>query len=314
MSRIIATGRYLPGKPIDNETFIKQTGIESSDEWIQQRSGISKRYFAREDETLADIATQAAIRALASLAEDIPKQIRRIIVATMSSLGQTPTIANQVQAKLGLEGAWCFDVSGACSGFAMAYDIAVRLAQGETEGYTLVIGAEKMSQILNFADRSTSFLFGDGAGAVVLKHGGFETLNYESEFHSMPDTSNSLLVQSQEAHAMTLAMDGREVFNFVYKTAIPSLVDFLKRTGDFDYLLCHQANRRFLELIERKGKIHSEQIPQNIHEVANISAASIPILLDSLVEGGQISLDGTQEVVLFGFGAGLSWGMVHTII
>lgn len=310
MSRIIATGSYLPEKAVTNTELIEKTGIDSSDEWITQRTGIHQRYYASEEESVSDLAVKSAQNLLASLDEEVVNDIQLIIVATMSSRLPTPSVASQVQRALGIEEAWSFDISGACSGFVMALEIAEKLSAQKESGYTLVIGAEKMSAILDFEDRGTSILFGDGAGALLIEHDGQGLPDYESELVSIPDEVDSICVATKETAGL-MTMEGRAVFNFVLRKVIPSLSNFIKKhVGTFDYLISHQANYRFIEIIGKKLKVDLSKIPSNMDKVANTSAGSIPILLDQLVKDGSIPLEQQQKVVFVGYGAGLSWGQI----
>lgn len=315
MSRIVATGSYLPEKVITNTELIQQTGIDSSDEWITQRTGISQRHFAKTEETVSDMATQAAKNLLNQLNQEIRDEISLIIVATMSSRLPTPSVASQVQEALGISTAWSFDVNGACSGFIMALELAEKLSRDYSSGYTLVIGAEKMSDILNFEDRGTSILFGDGAGAVLIENNGEGLLNFRSSLTSIPDPDRSIYVPSDSTSTDYMTMDGRAVFNFVLRNVIPSLSNFItNEVGSFDYLLSHQANYRFLEIIAKKLKVSLDKIPANIQNVANTSAGSIPILLDDLVKNDSIHLNGKQRIVFVGYGGGLAWGQISLTI
>lgn len=308
MSKVIATGSYVPSKVVTNADLIQETGIDSTDEWIVKRTGIQQRAFADADETVSDLAVKAAENLLGQLDADIAKEIQLIVVATMSSRLPTPSVASQVQRALDIPSAWAFDISGACSGFVMALEAAEKLSRDKQSGYTLVIGAEKMSAILDFSDRGTSILFGDGAGALLIEHDGTGLLEYESELVSIPDEEDSICVSEPDGF---MTMEGRSVFNFVLRQVIPSLADFIEtKVGAFDYIISHQANHRFLEIIAKKMNVPIEKIPSNISEVANTSAASIPILLDELVADSRIRLDATQKVVMVGYGGGLSWGQI----
>ncbi len=314
MSKIVATGRYLPKKVVTNTELIEQTGIDSNDEWITQRTGIEQRHFASEEETVSDLAAKAAEDLLAKLDSAVADQIQLIIVATMSSKLPTPSVASQVQRALNIPKAWAFDVSGACSGFVMALEMAEKLSRDKTSGYTLVIGAEKMSDILNFEDRGTSILFGDGAGALLIEHDGQGLANYQSELTSIPDPEDAICVQTETTSGL-MTMEGRSVFNFVLRQVIPSLSTFVKdKVGEFDYLVSHQANYRFIEILAKKLKVPLEAIPTNIAKTANTSAGSIPILLDQMVQKEKIRLDGTQKIVFVGYGAGLAWGQISLTI
>lgn len=315
MSKIIATGSYLPKQVVTNTELIKRTGIDSSDEWITQRTGISQRHFSSADESVSDLAVKAAQNLLKQLNQEVIGDIQLIIVASMSSQLPTPSVASQVQAALGIEQSWAFDVSGACSGFVMALELAEKLSRDRQSGYTLVIGAEKMSQILDFNDRSTSILFGDGAGALLIKNDGVGLNDYKSQLTTIPDPNNSICVQPEENQKGFMTMDGRSVFNFVTREVIPSLSKFIgTEVGDLDYLISHQANYRFIEIMAKKLRLNLDKIPANIAQVANTSAASIPILLDQLVEEDSIYLDSSQTVVFVGYGAGLAWGQISLSI
>lgn len=311
MSRIVATGSYLPKQVMTNTELIEQTGIDSSDEWITQRTGIQQRHFSSATETVSDLAAAAAKDLLQQVDEEIVQEIQTIIVASMSSQLPTPSVASQVQNALGIEQAWSFDINGACSGFVMALEMAEKISCTQTTGYTLVIGAEKMSQILNFDDRGTSILFGDGAAAVLIEHDGAGLPDYQSSLTSIPDPEFSISVAPSQSPNGLMTMNGREVFNFVLRKVIPSLSGFIKeRVGDFDYLISHQANYRFIEVFAKKLKVDLNKIPTNIAKVANTSAASIPLVLDDLVKRGDIRLDQSQKIVFVGFGAGLAWGQI----
>lgn len=311
MSKLIATGSYLPKTVLTNGQLIEQFQIDSSHEWIEQRSGITQRYFAQHDETVADLATKAAEDLLSTLDRDLVQEIKLILVATMSANSPTPSVANQVQAALGIKDAWGFDISGACSGFVMALDVAEQMSRSKTEGYTLVIGAEKMSQILDFSDRGTAVLFGDGAAAVLIQHDGSGLPGYQSDLHAMEDEKLSIAVNPNAEGKNVMSMLGRDVFNFVNRTVIKSLGNFMtEHVENYDYLICHQANQRLLDIIAKKLNVSQEQIPSNISKVANLSAASIPALLDKLVKDKTLTLDGTQTIVMCGFGGGLAWGNI----
>lgn len=315
MSKIIATGSYLPEKIIRNDELITQTGIDSSDEWITQRTGIHQRHFATANESVSTLAIEAAKNLLERMDSDIAQDIQLIIVASMSSRLSTPSTASQVQNALNIPNAWAFDVSGACSGFIMALELAEKLSKDKETGYTLVIGAEKMSEILDFEDRGTSILFGDGAGALLIEHDGTGLTNYRSEVKSIPDPELSICVNSEKDKDAKMTMDGRAVFNFVLRNVIPSLKTFVETAGKpFNYLISHQANYRFIEIMAKKLKVSLDKLPTNIDKVANTSAASIPILFDQMVQEDKIRLDESQDIIFLGYGAGLAWGQISLTI
>lgn len=310
MSRIVATGSYVPEQVLTNEALIELTQIDSNDEWIRQRTGIEKRHWASKEEGVAEIAVKAAKDILSKVDSDVLQKIELVIVASMSSYLPTPSLAHHVIGALNIEGAWGFDVSGACNGFVLALETANALSSNRSSGYTLVIGAEKMSQILDHSDRSTVILFGDGAGGVLIKNDGHALPEFVSQQYASMDKDDSIVVTEHQSEKLPyMTMKGREVFNFVTRSVIPSLKSFINDHHlDFDYLIAHQANQRLLDLIGRKLSLTNEAVPSNIAEVANLSAGSIPVLLDHLVEEGCIKLDGQQKVVLSGYGGGLAWG------
>lgn len=305
MGHIIQTGSFLPGDKITNDKLIQRTQIDSNDDWIQQRTGIKSRYWA--EESLINLGIKAAKRVVQT--SQIP-DIKLVVVASMSSYLPTPSLANQLIAAIGAENAWGFDMNGACSGFVMALEVANALSQQYTEGYTLVLGIEKMSQILNPDDRSTIILFGDGAGGLLIENDGKALPEFCSQQLAQADSERAITVDvSHCQNSAVMEMKGREVFNFVMRQVIPTLKDFIEEHQlSFDYLIAHQANQRLLDLMEQKLSIAKEKIPSNIASVANLSAASIPVLLDKLVQEKKLRLEGNQQVVLTGFGAGLAWG------
>lgn len=311
MSRIIATGAYLPERIVTNTELIQSNQLDSSTEWIEQRTGIEQRHFAEDHETVATIATQAAKNLLAKLDDDVRQDIRLIIVATMSQKEYTPSTANRVQLLLGCEHAVSFDISAACSGFIYALDVAEKMSRSFDSGYTLVIGAEKMSQILDLSDRGTAILFGDGAGAILIENNGEGLVDYDSQLHSQGDEEMSIEVAANDENEVFMSMKGRDVFNFVQRTVIPSIENFMSQHEPVDFLISHQANYRFIKMMSKKFKMDLSKIPSNINHVGNTSAGSIPILLNQMVESQQIKLDGSQSIVMTGFGAGLTWGEIH---
>ncbi|MDN6195215.1 MAG: beta-ketoacyl-ACP synthase 3, partial [Atopostipes suicloacalis] len=296
-----------PGKSVSNKELIKETGIDSSDEWIFKRTGILERHFASKKETVSDLAIKSAENLLAKVDQEVIQNIQLIIVASMSSLSPTPSIASQVQAALGIKESWSFDINGACSGFIMALEAAEKIGASQSNGYTLIIGAEKMSNVLDFNDRSTSVLFGDGAGAILIANDGKGLMDYQSNLKSIPDVKESIHFSKNQL----MSMAGRSVFDFVLRKVLPSTVYFVEEKGrHFDYLISHQANQRFIKMLAKELNGSVDHLPTNIERVANTSAASIPILLDELVVKEKILLDESQKVILLGYGGGLSWGQI----
>lgn len=330
--KIIATASHLPEKVVTN--FDLEKLVDTSDEWITKRTGIKQRHIAT-TETTSSMATKVA--------EDLIKQaqidaeaIRLIIVATMSPDHTTPSTASVVQGSIGATNAVCFDLAAACSGFVYAMSVADKLAQFYQDGYVLVIGSEKMSRVLDWQDRSTCVLFGDGAGGLLIdvaaKNADNGQLILAEDIRSDGSKCQAIVAggnhepnvftpeagpeaadsETKETHYMVMA--GREVYDFATRTLPKHIAATLHKaniTGDeLDYLLLHQANSRILEVMARKLKLPGEKIPSNVAECANTSGASIPILLDGLVKANKIRLDGTQTICMSGFGGGLTWGTI----
>lgn len=310
MALIIQTGSYLPGEPISNDQLIDKYDLSSDNEWIVQRTGIKSRYFASDQLETSQLAIGAVENLMSKLDWDIRAQINFVIVASMSSQLVTPSIASHIIATCGLTKAWGFDLSGACSGFVLALDIADKYGSSLNEGYTLVIGAETMSQILDFSDRSSCILFGDGAAALLIQNDGSGLVNYRSQIFNHDQNFDAIKLDHSTDHF--LKMEGRQVFNFVNRQVIPSVKSFFNEKLDtLDYLICHQANQRLLDLFQSKLNLGPEKVVSNISQVANTSAASIPLLIDHLVSSNQLQLKGTQAIGLCGFGAGLTWASAY---
>lgn len=306
---ILATGRALPKKRVSN--FDLEKIVETSDEWIEQRTGIQFRYY-REDESTVSLGAEAARKTIEKAGID-KSEIGAILVPTFTPDYLTPSTACLIQRELGLEESiFALDVNAACSGFIYA----LRLAEGlfatmDEEKYILVVGSEVISRVLDFTDRGTCILFGDGAGGVLLQKnekkksifsvgakGGAEELGCK---FSVKDEGNPYLY-----------MDGKAVFRFATST-IPSCVnDVLEKSGvdreEIDFVVCHQANRRIIESAAKKLRMPLEKFYVNISEYGNTSSASIPIALDEMAEKGM--LERGMKIVMVGFGGGLTWGGV----
>lgn len=298
---IIGIGSFLPTNRVTNVDLEKR--MDTSDEWIRTRTGIEARHLADSDLTVADMATHAAERALKSAGVSI-EDIDAIVCATATA-PSFPATACLVQANLGAKRAVAFDVSAACSGFIFAMDTAKGLMASKGFKKTLVIGAEKMGNLIDWDDRSTAVLFGDGAGAVVL--GEDEVASVDSIILGSDGTGGKYLYENDEGK---IVMNGREVFKFAVRKMPDIVVEALEQAGktiqDMDVLVPHQANRRIIEAaIERLG-LAEEKVVVTIQDHANTSAASIPLALAEAVKSGKVQAG--QTVVIAGFGAGLTWG------
>lgn len=323
-TRIIGTGSYVPPDILTNDNLSEM--VDTSDEWIRTRTGICNRHLAKDMDN-ADMAYNAARNAVEDACIEASK-IGLIIVATSTPDYAFPNQASLVQAKLEAVNAMCFDVSAACSGFITALDIAASMLKAGSYKYALVIGSEKMSEIVNWKDRSVCVLFGDGAGAVVLKavdnnteddtgvSAGHERGIIDSNIYN-DGTGASVLTGGRRfsdscSTDVFIHMDGQEVFKFAVKS-VPTAIETLLHNNnmdvnDVDKFILHQANVRIIESVAKRLKADKDKFPVNLNEYGNTSSASIPILLDELNRNG--SLKQGEKLVLAGFGAGLSWGSI----
>lgn len=299
---IVGTGRYVPGAPVSNTDLSRS--LDTSDEWIRKRTGIRQRYIAPSDVQTSDLGVRAAQEAL-SQAGLSPESIDLIIVATSTPDLAFPSTAMRIRQALGSL-APAFDVSAACSGFVYALSIGSQFIKTGTYHNVLVIGAEKMSTLVDWQDRSTAVLFGDGAGAVVL----------QSREHAYPSffslgSENGAVETLQSPVSGPITMQGQEVFKFAVRTIVERVQDVQAqlhlRMEDIALIVPHQANSRIIESAADKLRIPSDKFFLNIHNYGNTSSASIPISLSEAVRQNQLS---PGDLVLFiGFGAGLSWGV-----
>ncbi len=312
-SRIAGTGRYLPQRILSNEELART--VATSDEWIRTRTGIRQRHIAAEDEKTSDLALAASKQALAAAAL-APEDIDLIVVATTTPDVVFPSTACILQAKLGARGGPAFDVQAVCSGFVYALAIADRMVTGGLARNALVVGAEIYSRILDWNDRGTCVLFGDGAGAVVLvpsKEAGILTAHLHADGHY----KDILCVPGHVNHGKVVGtpfvhMDGHAVFKFAVKVladvANEALTANRKTTADIDWLIPHQANIRIMDATARKLELPLARVISTVDAHANTSAASIPLALDVAVRDGRIRAG--QHVMLVGVGGGFTWGSV----
>lgn len=314
IGRICGTGSCLPRTVWTNDKL--ETFVDTSSQWIQERTGICERHIAEEDETTAYLASEAAKNALLNSglkAEDIDL----ILAATISPGRVMPGVACEVQKNIGAEYATCFDLNAACTGFLFALNTAqAYIAQGIYRN-AIVIGAENLSNLTNWNDRGTCILFGDGAGAVVVK-GETEGL-YEQVTHSIGEKGEVLTLTDRnqkkyetfpDAPETYMQMDGKAVFQFAV-TKVPEAVrEVLEKAGikkeEVSYYVLHQANERIILSAAKRLGESMEKFPVNMKKYGNTSSASIPILLDELNKKGAFKRG--DNIVLSGFGAGLSYG------
>ena len=305
--KIRGTGRGVPSKVVTNADMAKI--VETSDEWITTRTGISHRHHLAEGETITDMTVLAARRALEN-AGVTADQIGACVVATLTADTQVPSAACRVQRELRLpHDTVCFDLNAACTGFLYALHTMECLLGASERKFGLVIGAENLSRITNWADRGTCILFGDGAGAVVVECSpAYESIH---AFLGCHGTDEMLRVPGVEKGVPSLVyMEGTKVFKFAVE-AVPYCIDqVLARTGktvdDVDFFVFHQANARIIDLAVRKYRIPQEKYYKNINEYGNTSAASIPLVISELHEQGKVGPG--SRVLVVGFGGGLTWG------
>ena len=314
-ARIIGTGSAVPEQIVTNEDLSKI--VETSDEWISSRSGIKERRIAKE-ETTTSLAILAGKRALEN-AGIASEEIEVIIVATCTPDYFFPNTACQVQEAIGAKHAVAFDLSAACSGFLFALSTVQAYIKGGIYQKALIIGAETMSKMIDWSDRSTCVLFGDGAGAAVvsaeetgvLERGQKSDGTGKGVLSCKARETRNLLNHESETKEY-LYMEGQPVFKFAVKTVPECVEEVLKKAEvkkeEIRYYILHQANSRIIQSVAKRLKEPEEKFPMNLSLYGNTSAASIPILLDEMNRNGMLNRG--DKLVLSGFGAGLTWGAV----
>ena len=316
--RILGSGHYVPKNIVTNDDLSKI--VDTNDEWISSRTGISTRYIS-DGEGVSDLASKAALLALKD-ANISATDIDMILLATMTPDSMLPNNASIIQKNIGAINATCFDINAACSGFLFALNTAhAYLSSGMCKNI-LVIGAETLSKIVDWSDRASCVLFGDGAGAMVV------TADNTKAFYSVSGSDGSkghvltggatllknMLVNSEETNIMTdnyyMHMDGQELFKFAV-TKVPECInEVLTKANltaeDIDCFILHQANVRIISSVAKRLGVSPDKLPINLNKYGNTSAATIPILFDELKKSG--SLDNAKRVIFSGFGGGLTWG------
>lgn len=297
-------GSYVPENRVTNDDLAER--MDTSDEWIRSRTGIEARHLADDTQNTSDLAYEAAKRALES-ANVSPEDIDLILVATVTPDQPFPTVANALQYRLGAHKAASMDVSAACSGFMYAMITGSQFIQTNAYKHVLIVGVEKLSKIIDWEERSTAVLFGDGAGAAVL--GPVSEGKGILSFELGSDGSGG---KHLSQHGPYIQMNGREVFKFAVRQMGESAVRVLEKAGltkeDVDFLIPHQANIRIMEAARERLQLPEEKMSKTIHLYGNTSAASIPLSLDYELKNGKIN-DG-DVIVLVGFGGGLTWGAI----
>lgn len=326
--KIIGTGSYVPEKILTNDDLTQF--VETDDEWIKERTGVERRH-VMDKETTADMAAKAAQRALEASGIEAT-DIDMIIVSSVSSNLILPNTACYVQEQLGADNATCFDMNTACTGFIMAYNTVQSFINTGLINTALIIGAEGLSNLVDWEDRGTCILFGDGAGAAVIKKD--ENAVFDTVMHADGSQGNALTcenaytfrkrkfdteerVAQQDSEGTPdktyIGMDGQAVFRFAVKQVplcIKELMEKMDITeSDIDLFILHQANRRIVESVAKRIGTTMDKVPMNMMEYGNTSSACIPILLDEMVKENRIERG--QRVIMSGFGAGLTWAATY---
>jgi 3-oxoacyl-[acyl-carrier-protein] synthase-3 len=312
-SRIIATGSYLPQKIVTNFDLVKT--VETSNEWIIERTGIEQRHIAAEGELTSDLATAAAKKAIANSGLKA-EEIEMIIVATTTPDLTFPATATTVQAKIGAKAAFAFDIQAVCSGFVFAITTADNFIKSGQVKNALVIGADKLSSIVDWQDRNTCVLFGDGAGAVILQATKEENRGIIASSLYSDGTLNDILKTSggpsSNQKSGFIEMAGKEVFKHAVDKMVKSVIATLSKAGlttkDIDLLIPHQANLRILNAVATRLELTEEKVIVTVQKHANTSAASIPLALDHA--NSQKKIKDGDILVLEALGGGLTWGSV----
>jgi len=317
-AHIVGWGMYVPERVLTNDDLAAI--LETSDEWIQARTGIKERRFADEKETTAVLGVKAARRAL-ELTDILPHEIDLIVVATSTPENIFPSTASMIQHWLGASKAGAFDLSAACSGFVYGLDMAAQAIRSGSIDNAIVIGAETMSRVMNWQDRSTCILFGDGAGAVVLQAREHQAGVLSTVLRSdgsgydllgIPALGTSEIRSQDGVHDRRLHkmyMSGGEVFKFATRVIKSSVLESLHKAhvklDDVKLIVPHQANKRIIQAAARSLNVDESRFVTNLDRYGNTSAASIPIALVEALDSGRVN-DG-DYIVLIGFGGGLTW-------
>jgi 3-oxoacyl-[acyl-carrier-protein] synthase-3 len=311
-SRIVGTGKYLPERVVTN--FDLEKIVDTSDEWIRTRTGIERRHIAADDQTTSDLAYEASLAALESAGLK-PDDIELVVVGTTTPDLIFPNVGCLVQEKLGIPEGPAFSVEAACSGFVYALSVADLFIRSGQAARALVIGAETMSRIIDWSDRETCVLFGDGAGAVVLERADepgiiYSKLSANGKYRDLLYASKGVSARPADPEDSTLKMKGNEVFKVAVKT-LESIVDEVVKAndlekGEIDWLIPHQANIRIIQATAKRLQMPMERVILTVRDHGNTSAASVPMALDTAIRDGRVK---RGDLLLFeAFGGGFTWG------
>lgn len=311
-SRITGTGRYLPDRVLTNSDL--EAMVDTSDEWIRSRSGIEERHIAADDEATSDLAYHACVAAMDAAGVG-PDDIDMIVVSTCTPDLVFPNVACLLQERLGISEGPAFSVEAACSGFMYAFTIADQFIRGGLAGRALVVGAETMSRIIDWKDRETCVLFGDGAGALVLEAGDepgviYSSLGADGKYRNLLYADKGISRNSGGSDPASIRMKGNEVFKVAVRT-LERMVDQVVEEndieqGEIDWFVPHQANLRIIKATAKRLKIPMERVVLTIAKHGNTSAASVPMALDTAVRDGRIQPG--DLLLMEAFGGGFTWG------
>ena len=311
-SRIIGTGRYLPERVMTN--FDLEKMVDTSDEWIRTRTGISERHIAAEGETTSDLASHAARNAIDAAGVE-PESIDMIVVGTTTPDLVFPNVGCLLQERLGIGACPALSVETACSSFIYALTVADQFVRTGLAKRPLVVGAETMSRIIDWTDRETCVLFGDGAGAVLLDAASepgiiFSSLGADGRYRKLLDTDSGISRPPPDGQKTSLRMKGNEVFKVAVRTLEGMVDEVIEKNnlkqGDIDWFVPHQANLRIIAATAKRLEIPMERVILTVAEHGNTSAASIPMALDTGIRDGRIKRG--DLLLLEAFGGGFTWG------
>jgi len=311
-SRVIGTGKYLPERVVSN--FDLEKMVDTTDEWIRTRTGIERRHIAADDEATSDLAYKASLVAIEAAGIE-PQDIDFILVGTTTPDLIFPNVGCLVQEKLGITGTPAFSLEAACSGFVYALSVADQFLRGGQAKRALVVGAETMSRIIDWTDRETCVLFGDGAGAVVLEQADepgiiYSKLGANGRYRDLLYASSGVSSPTKSTDDKALRMKGNEVFRVAVKT-LENIVDEVLvenklEKGQIDWLIPHQANIRIIQATAKRLQMPMERVVLTVQEHGNTSAASVPMALDTAIRDGRIKRG--DLLLLEAFGGGFTWG------
>ena len=313
--KILGTGSFLPEKSVSNDDLSKV--MDTSDEWISSRTGIRSRHISIED-TTSTMAVKAAKKALENAGVSA-EELDHIFVATLSGDHATPSTSCQVQKGIGAVNAVCMDINAACSGFVYGLNTAIAYARAGMGKKMMIIGVETLSKILDWSDRSTCVLFGDGAGCAIVEADDSREIYIDAGSDGAKGDVltceerhlNNLLVKD-DSPMQQVTMDGQEVFKFAVRMVPKSITKVLDQAGvdkeEVKYFVLHQANRRIIEAAARRLKEPMEKFPMTIGQFGNTSTASIPLLLNDMIQKDMLKRG--DKIIMSGFGAGMTWGAV----